>query len=343
MNDIMKAAVLYEPYRIAVKEVKKPKIDAGEVLVKIKATGVCGTDVEIYRGKHSKFPLIMGHETSGEVVQVGKNVDRICVGDRVVINPIFYCGKCYFCLMNRRNLCPHCGLLGRDIENGAYAEYVAIPEHMTFKFPERVSYEEATVIQLLTTVYHSQKRIKIMPGDSVAILGQGAAGLLHTRLAKLSGANPIIVTSRSNWKLELAKRYGADITINQKEEDPVKIILNHTNERGADIVIEAVGSPDTLKQAIEVVRPGGVILSFGIPTEHIHDINFFPIYFKEILMVGSRASTGEEFEPSIKLVSTGAVDVKPLITHIFPLEKIKEAFDLIDRSPGTVLRVVIKV
>jgi 2-desacetyl-2-hydroxyethyl bacteriochlorophyllide A dehydrogenase len=244
--------------------------------------------------------------------------------------------------MGKKNLCVNGGLLGRDAGSGAYAEYTVIPEHMVFKIPEKISYEEATAIQLLTTVYHSQKRVRIMPGDSVAILGIGAAGLLHTRLAKLSGANPIIAVSRSDWKLELAKNYGADITVNSKEEEPVKSILNHTNGRGADVIIEAAGAAETLKQAIEAVRPGGTILSFGVLTERVSEINFFPVYFKEISIVGSRASTGEEFEPSIKLVAIGAIDVKPLLTHMLPLEKIVEGFKLLE-SPGAVLRAIIKI
>jgi 2-desacetyl-2-hydroxyethyl bacteriochlorophyllide A dehydrogenase len=343
MKETMKAAVLHGPYNLVVEEVEKPKAKAGEVLVKVRATGICGTDVETYHGKYPvKYPIIMGHEAAGEVAEVGENVKKVKVGDRVVIDPIFHCGKCYLCLMGKKNLCVNGGLLGRDAGSGAYAEYTVIPEHMVFKIPEKISYEEATAIQLLTTVYHSQKRVRIMPGDSVAILGIGAAGLLHTRLAKLSGANPIIAVSRSDWKLELAKNYGADITVNSKEEEPVKSILNHTNGRGADVIIEAAGAAETLKQAIEAVRPGGTILSFGVLTERVSEINFFPMYFKEISIVGSRASTGEEFEPSIKLVAIGAIDVKPLLTHILPLEKIVEGFKLLE-SPGAVLRAIIKI
>ncbi|MEM3730800.1 MAG: alcohol dehydrogenase catalytic domain-containing protein [Candidatus Bathyarchaeia archaeon] len=344
MKETMKAAVLYGPYKLSLSDVEKPQAKSDEVLIRIRAVGICGTDIETYHGKYPvKYPIIMGHEAAGEVAQVGENVTQVDVGDRVVIDPIFSCGKCYLCLLGKRNLCPNGGLLGRDMGIGAYAEYTVLPEKMVFKFPENISYEEATTIQLLTTVYHGQKRIKIMPNDSVAILGQGAAGLLHTRLAKLSGANPIIATARSSWKLDLAKRFGADITINSKDEDPVKGILAHTNGRGADIVIEAVGSPETFKQAVEAVRPGGTILFFGVFTEKINDANLFSVYFKEITMVGSRASTGEEFEPSIRLVSTKAIDVKPLITHTFPLEKIEEGFNLVDKSPASVLRAVISV
>jgi len=344
MSEKMKAAVLYAPYKIVVEEVEMPRIGAREVLVKIKAAGICGTDVETYRGKYKvKYPIIMRHETSGEVAEVGRDVNRVQVGDRVVVNPVSNCGRCYLCLKGKKNLCLYGGLLGRDIGNGAYAEYMTVPENMVFKFPDSISHEEANIIELLATVFHGQKRVKIMPSDSVVILGQGKAGLLHTRLAKLSGANPIIVTSRNNWKLELARKYGADITINPREEDLVSGILKHTDSRGADVVIEAAGVPDTMKQSIDAVRSGGTILQFGTVTELVDNFNPSLLYFKEIVIVWSRANMEEEFEPSIKLVASGAINLKLLITHEFPLEKIKEEFELSDKSPSTALRTIIKL
>jgi 2-desacetyl-2-hydroxyethyl bacteriochlorophyllide A dehydrogenase len=285
----------------------------------------------------------MGHEAAGDIVEVGEGVDRFKLGDRVIINPILYCGKCQLCLTGKRNLCPHGGLLGRDVAKGTYAEYISVPEHLVFKFPETISYKEAALIELLVTVYHGQKRIRIAPGDSVALLGQGASGLLHTRLAKLSGAYPVIATSRSEWKLELARKYGADIIVNARKEDPVESILKYTNGQGVDIAIESAGSSEAMKQALEIVKRGGTILGFGIQLEPIDKLNLFPLYFKEITIVGCRALTGEEFEPSIKLVASGAIDVKPLITHQFTIEETKKGLELVDKSPGSVLRGVINI
>ncbi len=337
----MMAAVLHAPYKLVIEKVTKPKINTGQVLIKIKATAICGTDIAIYTGKYGvAYPLIMGHETAGEVIEVGASVEGLQAGDRVAVNPSFYCGKCYLCLRGKRNLCPHGGLLGREAD-GAYAEYMAIQGCLVFKIPDNVSYEEATLAQTLGTVFRAQSIAKIMPGNSVAILGQGPAGLLHTRFAKISGASPLIAISRSNWKLEIAKNYGANLTINSKEEDIIDSILKATNNRGMDIVIEAAGVPNTIKQSVEVVRLGGKILQFGILTEPINNFNLFHIYFKELTIFGSRATTGEEFEPSLKLISTGAVDVKPLITHKFPLNKIKDGFELFDKTLGKALKVII--
>ena len=337
----MKAAVLREPYNIEIEEVDGPKVNSENVLVRIRATSVCGTDIKMYRGEYKvNLPLIMGHETAGEVIRVGDGVREIKEGDRAVIDPIFSCGKCYFCIVGNRNLCPNGGLLGREM-NGSYSEYIAISERHLFKIPDHISFEEASIVEGLGTVYHAQKRIKICPGDSVAILGQGPAGLLHTRLAKLSGASPIIVTSRSGWKLELARKYGADVTINAEKENPLESILEHTGGRGVDVVIEAAGVPETIRQTVEMVRPGGTVLMFGICAKPVNDFNVYPFYFKEISVVGSRAMTEDEFEPTINLVASGAIDVKPLITHSFPLERIKEAFELLDKHPRSALRVII--
>jgi 2-desacetyl-2-hydroxyethyl bacteriochlorophyllide A dehydrogenase len=295
----------------------------------------------MYSGRYKvKLPLVMGHESAGEIVGVGSEARALRIGDRVVINPLFSCGGCYYCLRGRTNLCSTGGLFGRE-RSGTYAEYVAVPERMAFKFPENIPFDDASAIELLVTVLHGRKRIRICPGDSVAVLGQGAAGLLHTRLAKLSGASPLIVTSRSRWKLDLAKQFGADRLVNAGTEDVAEKIKEYTDGRGADIVIESVGAPETIRQCVDAVRPGGTVLVFGICAEPVDAFNALPFYFKEIDFVGSRAMTGEEFEPCIGLVASNVVNLKPLITHRFALERIKEGLELLDKTPGNALRVAV--
>ena len=339
----MKAAVLHAPNKILIEEVEKPKIGANDILVKVKGTAICGTDIDTFRGKYNvKYPAILGHEASGEIAEVGRNVTAFQPSDRVLIDPIFSCGKCYLCLMGKKNLCINGGLLGRDIGNGSYAEYVSIPDHLAFKFSETLSYEEATLIELLATVYHGQKRIRMFPGNSVAILGQGAAGLLHTKLAKLSGAIPVITTDILDNRLDMSKKFGADITINSRNKDLVKEIPGLTSSRGLDVVIDAAGVPYTLKQALEIVRPGGTILQFGVHTRPVDNINLISLYFKEIEIVGTRACVSDDFDTSIKLVTRGIVDVKPLISHVFPLQKLEESFQLAEKSPDEVIKMVVK-
>jgi len=337
----MKAAVLIAPFDIRIEEVDKPKIGSKEVLVRPMATAICGTDVHMYNGSLKvKLPLIMGHETAGDVVEVGKDVRRVKVGDRVVIYPIIFCGACHICNMGRVYLCPNGGLMGREVD-GAYAEYVSVSEHLLYELPENVSYKEGAIVELLWTVFHGHTRIKISPGDSVAVLGLGASGLLHVALAKISGADPVIAISRSEWKLNLAKKFGADTIICAREFDPVQGVLEATDGLGADVVVESVGATQTFLQSMKLVKPGGTILQFGICTQPINNYNAYPIYFKEINIIGTRAMSPSEFEPMIKLVASKRIDVKPLITHEFPIEKIKDGLELVDKRPGEVLRAII--
>ncbi len=339
----MKAAVLHAPKRIHIEEVEKPKVGSSDILIMVKATAICGTDVDTYQGKYNvRYPLIMGHEASGEVKEFGDDVETFKLGDKVVVNPIYYCDKCYLCIKGKTNLCVNGGLLGRDIGNGSYAEYMAIPENLVFKFPPSVSFEEATLIELLATIYHAQKRVRISPSDGVAILGQGAAGLLHAKLARLSGAAPVITTTTHSSKLDLSMRYGADVCINSKSEDSIKRILDLTNGHGADVVIDAVGLPHTLKLALKAVRPGGTLLQFGIHTRPIRSLNFMSLYFKEVEIVGTRAAVAADFSSSIRLVANGMVDLEPLISHRFPLEKLEAGFQLLKKPPDGFIKGIVK-
>jgi len=337
----VKAAILTSPFNIQVKEIVEPKIGPKEVLVKPMATAICGTDIRIYNGSLKvKLPLIMGHEVAGCVIEVGKECEKIKVGDRVHIYPIIYCGTCYMCKTGKVYLCSSGGLIGRDV-NGAFAEYVSVPEYLIYKLPDNISYEEGALAGLVWNVFHAHTRVKISIGDSVAVLGMSAAGLLHVALARISGAYPVIAISRSQWKLELAKKFGADIVINARQTDVLNDVLEATGGRGADIVIESAGTPQTILQSMKLVKPGGIILQFGICAESINNYNAYPIYFKEISIIGTRAMRPLEYEPAMKLLASGRIDVKPLITHKFPLEKIREAFELIDKKPNEVLRALI--
>jgi 2-desacetyl-2-hydroxyethyl bacteriochlorophyllide A dehydrogenase len=329
----MKAAVLYGPFDLKIEEVDKPEPGIGEVLLKVKASGIRGTDVSIYAGKQKmNYPRIIGHEFAGEIEKVGKKVTKVKVGDRVVSDAVYSCGKCYLCYMGRRNLCINGGLYGRE-KDGSYAEYIIVPESACFKIPDNISFENATIIEMLATIYRGQKRVRINPGESVLILGQGAVGLLQTQLAKVAGATPVIVSDIFQWKLDLAKKFGADYLIDAKKEDVLEKTMEITDGHGVDVVIEAAGSPHTVKLCLDAVRPGGRILLFGITTKPIENFNIAPFYFKEVEVVGSRALIGDEFEPLIKLVSKGAINLDPLIMDTYTIDQLKEALDLHYKNP----------
>ena len=340
----MRAALLESKKKISVGTQPDPIIPNDHVLVSVTSSAICGTDVSIWAGKMpANIPLIPGHECTGTVESIGSDVSRLKLGDKVVLNPLSSCSSCFYCVRGLTNLCLNGGLRGREVP-GTFAEFISVKETEAFAFPDSVSFEAATNFVGLYTVVYSQRKAPYIPGGTVVVLGQGSSGLLHTQLAKISGAEKVIAITRSQWKLEVAKKLGADEIIPAGEVDPVKSVLELTNGLGADVVIETAGVEETMLQAYEMVRPGGAILQFGIGPEKIKDIPGQSYYFKDITVIGSRAGLPEDFERSIKLVSSGKIDLEPLVTHQFSLEEIQKGFEFIDDGgDGGTLRAVIQV
>ncbi len=336
----MKAAVLHTPYDLRIEDVQDPPVEAGHVIVRVHATAICGTDMGIYKGKtKTRLPRILGHESTGTVAEAGEGVRDLEVGDRVVLNSVIFCRHCPMCFSGRVNLCPNGGLMGREVE-GTFAEYAVVPDFNAIKIPDGISHEDGTSLIALATVFQSQQKIHIAPGASVAVIGQGPAGLLQTRISFLRGARPVVAVSRSGWKLDLAERFGGT-AVDAADGDPVGAILDATGGLGADVVIECVGNGGTLSQALRMVRPGGTVLCFGTMPELIDGFPGYLVYFKELSLVGSRGMTPNDFRSAIDVVEGGGLDLKPLITHRFSLQQTKEAFDLVDAEPGKALRVVV--
>jgi L-iditol 2-dehydrogenase len=336
----VKAAVLRAPGQLCVEEVPKPQARPGEVLVNVKASAICGTDVGVYKGNEpARLPIIQGHESTGEVVETGEGVTSLKPGDRVVLASIIFCRQCSYCQSGKTNLCPNGGLLGREV-NGSFADYVAVPDYNAIKMPDSISYEDGTHLVALSTVYVAQEKITITPGQSVAVIGQGTTGLMHSRLAVLSGAMPVYAVDITGWKLKIAEQYGA-IPVNATQTNPVEHIKEVTDGEGVDLAIEAAGSAVTLRQAMEVVKPGGTVLCFGILRPSIDDFNGYAIYFKELKLIGSRSVTHRGFQLGIRLLENGKLNGDPLITHRFPLDQVKSALDLVAQKPGEVLRAIV--
>ena len=336
----MRAAVVRAPRQLRIEDVDEPKVGNHDVLVRIRATAICGTDVEIIKGKGgAKFPVIPGHEFAGVIERVGPQVTVFKPGDRVVGNPAIFCGKCFWCRKGLQNLCVYGGLMGRE-RDGAFAEYASIPESNVFKLPDEVSFEEATIITTLTTVLHSNRLINIFPESSVAIVGSGFVGLLHVQLAKLRGARPIIAITRSKWKLELAEKLGADVTIRAGDKNLLSKVKEITGDIGVDLAIEAVGDPTTLSRCVELVRPGGKVLFFGISSDKAGDLNLFPFYYKQLSILGSKANLTEDWEPSIQMVATGKIDVKQLITQEIPFEELQKGLEMFEDTNVHSIRII---
>jgi 2-desacetyl-2-hydroxyethyl bacteriochlorophyllide A dehydrogenase len=308
----------------------------------VAATAVCHTDLSIYMGTHPgvRYPVVMGHEATGVVETVGADVARLRPGQRVLLNPVIACGACDCCARGQGNLCRTAGLFGREMD-GSLAEHVVLPEGYLYPLPEHVPLVAATLIETLATVRHAQQRARIAPGESVVVLGQGAAGLLHTRLAKLSGADPVVAVSRSAWKLELARRMKADRVVDAARQDVLAEVSDATGGRGADVVIDAAGQPALIASAIDMLCPGGRLLMYGISHQPVPGFSTFPFYFKELTLYGSRALTPDDFEPAIGLVASGAIDVAEFVTRSYPLARVAAAFEEYERAPDAILRLVI--
>jgi L-iditol 2-dehydrogenase len=334
----MKAIALTEPHSLRLLNVQQPLRTPNEVLVRITNGGICGTDLKIYEGEIPvQYPLIMGHEIVGEL-QDGE-VDQLGIGQRVLIDPFIFCGKCAHCFAGRTHLCPGGTLLGRDI-NGGFCELIAVPRSHVFALPEGIESSEAPLIQVLTTCLHAQRLVEILPGQSVAIVGLGVTGQLHLQLAKARGVAPLIGITRSVWKRQLADRYGASLTL-PNEQQSKQAVDDATSGLGADIVIETTGQICNIALAISMVRSGGTLVLFGITTATEGSLPFYQLYFKEIKINDSRAAKPEDYPAAIRLVERGTIDLKPLVTDVVPLTELEQAIRLLQMQGDQRLKITI--
>ena len=339
----MKAAVLHEVRDLRLEDVMTPKIKADEVLIKIHATGICGTDIHIYRGEwKTGMPIILGHEFSGIIAETGRDVSNLNVNDPVVAEPNIPCGSCYFCRMSERNyFCENLQAVGVTI-NGAFAEYVKIKAANVYKLPKDLSLDEAALIEPLACCIRGIDQAGIRIGDTVAIIGAGPIGLILLQLARLAGASMLIQTDMEDARLKMARKLGADYVINITEEDPVEAIKRLTNGYGTDVAIEAVGSPKAITQAMRATRRGGRLNIFGVsPQDAVWEVKPFELYDKELTITTSYRSPFT-FQRAVKIVSSRKVNLKPLISHVFRLEEIQRAFEVAEKRLEDAVKVLVK-
>jgi len=326
----MKAMVLTAPGELVLDEVARPARGAGDVLVRVTHSGICGTDYKIFNGAIPvRYPRIMGHEMAGEVVDAGPGPLR--PGDPVIVDPELYCGTCFHCRIGQTHLCPDGQLLGRDA-NGGFAEYLAAPATHVFRLPDGIDRRAAPIIQVLTTCLHAQRRIDIFPGEYVAVLGLGVTGQLHVQLAKARGATVVGVT-RSADKRRLAETLGADVTV-PGGDDAVRLVREATEGRGPDVVVETTGVVAQLASAVTMARSGGRILMYGIITAKEGALPFYDLYYKELSLINARVAKSEDYPGAIGLVERGQVRLDPLISDVMPLADLKAAIGLLGADGG---------
>lgn len=335
----MKAMVLRGPRDLGPAEVERPTYGYNQVLVRVTHSGVCGTDLHIFEGAIPvRHPLIMGHEMIGEVV--GGGDETLHLGDRVIVDPAIYCGMCLNCRAGQTNLCPNGSLVGRD-SDGGFADYLVAPRSHVYLLPDSIDSEVAPLIQPVTTCVHGQQRMKVFPGQSVAVIGLGVTGQVHLQVAKAWGAYPVIGITRSAYKRNLAEQLGADITISSGP-DAVRRVKDATGGHGADIVIECTGVPAALAEAINMVRLGGTLLLFGITSATQAALPFYQLYYKELNVVNTRAAKGEDYPPSIDLVARGALKLKPLVTHVIPLHDLEKAIGMLESDEDQRMKIILE-
>ncbi|MCA9884813.1 MAG: zinc-dependent alcohol dehydrogenase family protein [Anaerolineae bacterium] len=326
----MKAARILEPNQTDVVDVPLPNIGPDDVLIQVKAAGICGTDIHILHGEYmSSYPLIPGHEFSGVVAAVGDSVTRYKVGDRVTADPNIPCNRCSACQRNQPNQCENLAAIGVT-RDGAFAEYVTAPEEVVFPIGD-LSFAAAALIEPLACVVWGLKRVQIQPGDSVLVIGAGPMGILLAQTVAHAGASQVIVTDTNSDRLALAMSLGATATVlaNSQQEST----LNELMPGGFDIVADATGIASVLESSIKYVRERGKIWIFGVvPPEETISIVPYDVFRKDLSIIGSFAVC-RTFHESIALIQSGTIKVEPLISHKLPITEFAKGLELAQFDP----------
>ncbi len=337
-NNKMRVALWYSNQDIRIEEMPVPQIDAGELLVRVEACGICGSDVmEWYR--LDRAPLVLGHEIGGQIVVVGEGVERYQEGDRISAAHHVPCNTCHYCLSGHHTICDT--LRQTNFDPGGLAEYIRLPainvDRGVFLLPGEVSYEDATFIEPLACVLRGLRKANMQPGDSVLIIGSGIAGLLYVQLACALGAGRVIATDINDYRLEAAQRFGADATIHAGDDLPT--CLRRFNQgRLADLVIVCTGAVSAIAQALESLERGGTILFFA-PTDPgiTIPISINELFWRnDITLTTSYAGSPADYQTALELIRAGTIPIRRMITHRLPLAETGLGFQLVAEAKNSI-------
>ena len=336
-------AIVSAPGKVEFQEKTLPELSPKEVLIGVKASSICGSDLHIFKGKHPSAPLpvAIGHELSGRVLRIGKAVSKLGEGDRVVVEPVITCGQCDFCQRGEYNLCTRISFQYRKGQ-GAFAPYFIASEEWVHCLPEGVSYEEGALIEPLSVSHHAFKKGNIRSGHTVAIFGAGAIGLMLLLLTRRSGAGEVFVADVQDYRLRKAEVFGASYTINNSKEEAVSRIMERTSDFGVDRVFEAVGLKSTLVQSLKVLKKGGSSVVIGIFEEQEVSIPVNLFIQKEISLAGSQGYCWD-FQSALALLEKGEIHLKEMITHVLPLSSLQKGFELLMNPKSEAIKVVISI
>jgi alcohol dehydrogenase/L-iditol 2-dehydrogenase len=343
----MKAVVKYAdvPGATDLRDVPVPDIGKTDVLVEVAYVGVCGTDPHLHRNASAfKFerPFILGHEFAGTIAKTGEDVTGFSIGDRVTSEThAKFCGKCALCRQNNYHLCRERKGYGFHVD-GAFTKFVRVPERILHRVPKNVSLREASITEPFCVAYKALvSNSKIIPGDTVVVIGPGPIGVLCVKMAQLCGAGEIIVvgTKGDDKRLELSKEFGATIIINGAKDDPLKNILSLGDGYGANLVVDTAGIAETLKLSMHAVRPGGQITKIGWGTKPVN-FSLDPIIAKSVTLKGHFSHTWDVWEHCLTLMNKGMIDLNKIITHELSLDQWEKAFELVETKKA--MKVVLK-
>jgi 2-desacetyl-2-hydroxyethyl bacteriochlorophyllide A dehydrogenase len=341
----MKAVVIRTPNRAFFRDETDPKAGDGQVLVKVGAAGVCMSDVEVMKGTrplpYVKYPVIPGHEWCGTVEEVGAGVKRIAPGDRVAVEGHNFCRDCAWCSRGETNLCASYNELGFTLPGG-FAQYVAVRADLAHPFAKALPFEAAAMVEPFACVVHGAQRARVQRGDTVAVVGPGTIGLLAVGWAAMSRPARLVAVGLDRSNEAVARKMGATdyLTVN---DEPAARLRKMTGGAGADVVFEAAGSETAVPDALDLARRGGTVILSGIAGGHRRtfvDSDVFAL--KDLRVHGVFAYTTASFEQALRIIESGQLDVRPLITHTLPLQEFAKAFDLLSNRPEPVVKVLLR-
>jgi L-iditol 2-dehydrogenase len=337
----MLQAVMTQPGKIEINQVARPEVKADEVLIQVKRIGVCGSDIHVYHGLHpyTSYPVVQGHEVGGVVAEIGSTVTGFAPGDKVVFMPQVTCGTCYPCRHGMYHICDNLKVMGFQT-SGAAQEYFPVKAEMVLKLPETINLDEAAMIEPVSVAVHALSRAGDISGKKVVVLGAGTIGNLVGQVAKASGAEKVMITDISEYKLEKARACGFEHVINPQQQDLGQAILDVFGPDKADIILECVGVQDTITQAVTFARKGSIIVVVGVfgkkPT-----VDLGLVQDRELSLIGTLMYLKRDYERAIQLVAAGSLCLGQMVTHRFDFKNYLKAYEAIESSGGKYIKVMI--
>ncbi len=343
MEESMLQQVMTAPGEIVFREVPVPKAGEGQILIRIRMIGICGSDIHVYHGKHpfTSYPITQGHEVSGEIVALGRGVEGFCAGQKVTVEPQVFCGKCHPCTHGKYNLCEELKVMGFQT-TGVASTYFAADASKVTPLPESLSFEEGAMIEPLAVAVHAVRRFGEVAGKKVAVLGAGPIGNLVAQTAKALGAETVLVTDVSDYRLELAKRCGADEAVNTAREDFGQAMVRCMGPDKADVIYDCAGSNVTMNQAIRCARKGSAIILVAVFAD-MATVDLAVLNDHELDLNTTMMYRHEDYVTAIGLVEQGRVQLRPLMSRIFPFRQFRQAYEYIDANRETSMKILVNV